>query len=278
MLVAKARGGSVSHDIKVASLMVRSGLEVQQATVKALFLREIKTRFGKYRLGYFWAVLEPAAHLLVLMVIFGFIMHRTMPDISFPVFLLNGIIPYFIFTNITNRSIGAIEANLGLFNYRPVKPIDTIIARASLETLIYAAVYLILMAIVWVLGEEYSVTNILILVFSWFLLIIFSCGLGLVFMVLGKTFPELAKFLPIVLKPLYFISCIMFPIHSVPKEYWHYLLWNPIVHAIELSRESVVAGYLTDGVSLGYLALSTIIMLFIGLALYRTREEAMLTS
>jgi capsular polysaccharide transport system permease protein len=69
MLVAKARGGSVSHDIKVASLMVRSGLEVQQATVKALFLREIKTRFGKYRLGYFWAVLEPAAHLLVLMVI-----------------------------------------------------------------------------------------------------------------------------------------------------------------------------------------------------------------
>ncbi|BDD49212.1 ABC transporter permease [Phytobacter diazotrophicus] len=278
MLVAKARGGSVSHDMKVASLMVRSGLEVQQAAVKALFLREIKTRFGKYRLGYFWAVLEPAAHLLVLMVIFGFIMHRTMPDISFPVFLLNGIIPYFIFTNITNRSIGAIEANLGLFNYRPVKPIDTIIARASLETLIYAAVYLILMAIVWVLGEEYSVTNILILVFSWFLLIIFSCGLGLVFMVLGKTFPELAKFLPIVLKPLYFISCIMFPIHSVPKEYWHYLLWNPIVHAIELSRESVVAGYLTDGVSLGYLALSAIIMLFIGLALYRTREEAMLTS
>ena len=278
MLVAKARGGSVSHDMKVASLMVRSGLEVQQAAVKALFLREIKTRFGKYRLGYFWAVLEPAAHLLVLMVIFDFIMHRTMPDISFPVFLLNGIIPYFIFTNITNRSIGAIEANLGLFNYRPVKPIDTIIARASLETLIYAAVYLILMAIVWVLGEEYSVTNILILVFSWFLLIIFSCGLGLVFMVLGKTFPELAKFLPIVLKPLYFISCIMFPIHSVPKEYWHYLLWNPIVHAIELSRESVVAGYLTDGVSLGYLALSAIIMLFIGLALYRTREEAMLTS
>lgn len=144
----------MSHDMKVASLMVRSGLEVQQAAVKALFLREIKTRFGKYRLGYFWAVLEPAAHLLVLMVIFGFIMHRTMPDISFPVFLLNGIIPYFIFTNITNRSIGAIEANLGLFNYRPVKPIDTIIARASLETLIYAAVYLILMAIVWVLGRS----------------------------------------------------------------------------------------------------------------------------
>jgi capsular polysaccharide transport system permease protein len=38
--------------------MARSGLEVQQAAVKALFLREIKTRFGKYRLGYLWAALS----------------------------------------------------------------------------------------------------------------------------------------------------------------------------------------------------------------------------
>lgn len=38
--------------------MARSGLEVQKAAVKALFLREIKTRLGKYRLGYLWAALE----------------------------------------------------------------------------------------------------------------------------------------------------------------------------------------------------------------------------
>lgn len=74
--------------------MARSGLEVQQAAVKALFLREIKTRFGKYRLGYLWAVLEPAGHLLILLTIFGYVMHRTMPDISFPVFLINGLIPF----------------------------------------------------------------------------------------------------------------------------------------------------------------------------------------
>ncbi|HFO7348730.1 TPA: ABC transporter permease, partial [Escherichia coli] len=76
--------------------MKRSGFEVQKVTVEALFLREIRTRFGKFRLGYLWAILEPAAHLLVLLGIFGYIMHRTMPGISFPVFLLNGLIPFFI--------------------------------------------------------------------------------------------------------------------------------------------------------------------------------------
>ncbi|MBB2325342.1 ABC transporter permease [Escherichia coli] len=258
--------------------MARSGLEVQQAAVKALFLREIKTRFGKYRLGYLWAILEPAAHLLVLLTIFGFIMHRTMPDISFPVFLLNGLIPYFIFSSIATRSIGAIGANQGLFNYRPVKPIDTIIARSLLEVLIYCGVYIVLMAFVALLGEEFTVINIITIILTWIFLTLFSFGIGLIFMVVGNTFPESEKFLPILIKPLYFISCIMFPLHSIPKEYWPMLLWNPLIHVVELSRESVVIEYKSDGVSLQYLAISALISLFIGLALYRTREEAMLTS
>ncbi|MEN4907326.1 ABC transporter permease [Rahnella bonaserana] len=258
--------------------MARSGLEVQKAAVKALFLREIKTRFGKYRLGYLWAALEPMAHLLILLAVFGYVMHRTMPDISFPVFLINGIIPYFVFSSISTRSIGAIEANQGLFNYRPVKPIDTIIARTILETVIYAIVYVLLMAILGLIGEDFEIINILNLFLVWVLLVLFSFGVGLVFMVVGKTFPETEKFLPIILKPLYFVSCIMFSLHSIPKEYWPYLLWNPIVHIVELSRQSLVPGYYSDGVSINYLAYCSLTILFIGLALYKNREEAMLTS
>lgn len=258
--------------------MARSGLEVQQAVIKALFMREIKTRFGKYRLGYLWAVLEPAAHLMVLVVIFGFVMHRTMPDISFPVFLINGIIPFFIFSNISSRCINAIEANQGLFNYRPVKPIDTILARAVLETIIYIFVYLFLMMVLGVLGEDITINGIVILCSTWFLLFCLSCGMGMIFMVISHAFPETEKFLPIVIKPLYFISCVMFPLHSVPKEYWPYLLWNPIVHVIEISREAVCAGYISEGADIEYLGLVSLSITALGLAVYRFREKEMLTS
>ncbi|HDQ2126379.1 TPA: ABC transporter permease, partial [Escherichia coli] len=236
------------------------------------------TRFGKYRLGYLWAILEPSAHLLMLLGILGYVMHRTMPDISFPVFLLNGLIPFFIFSSISKRSISAIEANQGLFNYRSVKPIDTIIARALLETLIYVIVYILLMLIVWIVGEYFKITNLLRIIGTWSLLIILSCSIGLIFMVVGRTFPEMQKVLPLLNKPLYFGSCIMFPLHSIPKQYWPYLLWNPLVHVVELSRESVMPGYISEGVSLNYLAMFTLVTLFISLALYRNREEAMLTS
>lgn len=258
--------------------MARSGLEVQQAVIKALFMREIKTRFGKYRLGYLWAVLEPAAHLMVMVGIFGYVMHKTMPDISFPVFLINGKIPYFIFSNITNRCINAIEANQGLFNYRPVKPIDTVISRALLETVIYSLVYIVLMLILWIMREDFEVHNIALLIYVWALLVVLSCGIGLVFMTISRLSPEIEKFLPILIKPLYFLSCIMFPLHSIPKQYWVYILWNPIVHVVEFSREAVVSDYYSDGISLNYLSISTIVIFYIGLVCYRKTERKMLTS
>lgn len=258
--------------------MARSGLEVQQAVIKALFMREIKTRFGKYRLGYLWALLEPSAHLMVMIGIFGYVMHRTMPDISYPIFLVNGIIPYFMFSDITNRSISAIEANQGLFNYRPVKPIDTVIARSCLEFFIYLFVYIILMVVLWLLGEDLSFPNVSVLILTWLLLLIFSASIGVFFMVVGSLFPETEKFLPIIIKPFYFISCIMFPLHAVPKDYWGFLLWNPIIHVVELTRSSVVVGYSSEEVSLNYLFMVTLTTLSISLLLYSYREEKMLTS
>ncbi|HAN5969154.1 TPA: ABC transporter permease, partial [Escherichia coli] len=132
--------------------------------------------------------------------------------------------------------------------------------------------------VVGLLGEDFTLSNITLIIMTWTLLVVFSLGIGLIFMTLGKTFPETEKFLPILIKPLYFISCVMFPLHAIPKEYWPYLLWNPLIHVVELSREAVVTGYISEGGNLNYLALCSLVALFIGLAVYRNREEAMLTS
>lgn len=258
--------------------MPRSGFEVQKAAVKALFLREMKTRFGKFRLGYLWAPLEPLFHMLVMITIFGYLMERTMPDISFPVFFINGVVPYLLFSHISKRSISALESNKGLFNYRPVRPIDTIIARTLLESFISGIIYTLLMTLLWLIGEDIQLNNLLLLFSVWGLLIIFSFSVGLIFMVVSCLYPETEKLIPIILRPLYFISCIMYSIHHIPVDYQPYVLWNPIVHIVEISRECVVNSYKVDNVSISYLASCTLVILFFSLALYRTNEEVMLTS
>lgn len=67
-------------------------------------------------------------------------------------------------------------------------------------------------------------------------------------MVVGKTFPEMEKFLPILIKPLYFVSCIMFPLHAVPRELLALISSGTLsCISLNLSRECVVAGYESQG-------------------------------
>lgn len=258
--------------------MARSGFEIQKATIKALFLREIRTRFGEYRLGYLWAVLEPAAHVLVLLSVRVFLRDRSMGNLSYSVYLISGILPYFIFSKISNKSINALEANRALFNYRPVKPVDAVLARAILETVIHISVYLFLLMILGLSGESFAFHDFLVTVCALTLMVIFSFGFGLLVMVFSFNYYEIAKkLLPIFFQALYFGSGIIFPISAIPETYRSYLYYNPILHVVEAMRESVLPGYINDEVNLGYSAAWTLVVLFFGLALYRTQEEAMLS-
>jgi capsular polysaccharide transport system permease protein len=51
---------------------------------------------------------------------------------------------------------------------------------------------------------------------------IFSFSLGIVFCVLGNLFKEADKFLSLLMMPLMFISCVMYPLATIPSNYQHW--------------------------------------------------------
>jgi capsular polysaccharide transport system permease protein len=257
-------------------LNVARGWEVMRRSVKALFLRELRTRFGKYRLGYVWAILEPAAQVGILVLILGSFARAALPDISFPVFLINGVVLYSLFSAIASRSLSAVEANAGLFIYRPVRPIDTVLSRGMLEFCVHLGTYVVLMIAVAMLGESVSIDNLPLLLLIFILLSLFSFGIGLIVMVVGSSFAEAEKLVPLLLKPLFFVSGVFFSLQMVPAKYVPYLIWNPIFHAIELARHAVFPAYHIHDMSFIYLSLCALGSLSTGMALYRYRERAML--
>lgn len=147
---------------------MRTGFEVQKAAIFALFLREIRTRFGKYRLGYLWAILQPAGQLLILLAFAHFVFGHQMQGISYTVFFSGGVAPWFLFTNIAIRSINAVQANAGLFTYRPVRPIDAVIARSPLELIVYTASYACLILFARAIGDKLQIDSIAYLIGGFF--------------------------------------------------------------------------------------------------------------
>ena len=107
-------------------------LKIQLKVVFAIYIKEMKVRFGGHHVGLVWALLEPIAHVTVFSLIFYF-KSRNSEGIEYPIFVMLGILPWLLFKNIIRRSVTAITANRGMFVYPGVRPIDAILGRVFLE-------------------------------------------------------------------------------------------------------------------------------------------------
>ena len=264
---------------KLPRLKPRGGLSVMHAAIRALLLRELQTRFGQYRLGYVWVLLEPLFSIGIMIFLFGTVMQRTLSGMEYEIFLLNGIIPFFMFRSGVTQALSATQSNKGLFSYRPVKPIDALLARIFLEFLLKFIAYTFFsLAFLW-FGSSISFEHIPALLFYWLLLFIFMLAFSLIFMVIGDFSKEVGKFLSVGFLILYLLSGILYSIQIIPVQYREYLLWNPLIHIIELMRHAVAPAYeLVSGISLSYFVIWIILSLFIGLLLYKRFERQMVKS
>lgn len=256
----------------------RSGLKVMGAAFHALLMRELQTRFGGYRLGYLWAPLEVLLQVVIFLVVFGVVIERALPGMSFALFLVTGMVPFRMFQTIATRALGAVEGNRGLLMYRSIRHIDVIIARATLELIIYFVTSIILLVGLAFFDIYASLENLHIVLFCWATLFLFSFGIALIMMVVGFYGNEISKVIAILFTILYLASGIIYPIHVVPEPYFSYLLYNPFIHNIELIRHAFAPNYPAYHIDINYFLKWTIAVNFLGLLMYKAVERDLIRS
>ncbi|WP_444932185.1 ABC transporter permease [Microbulbifer sp. SSSA002] len=248
----------------------RSVWKIQRDVIHALLMREMKTRFGKWRLGYAWMLLEPALHIIVLVTIFSFIRDEVYPGVPTALFMLGGIAPFLFFSHCAQKGLAAVASNRGLFNYRQLRPFDAVLCRVLLEFFIYLTTVVVLLVLFAWFGIRTPFNNFLLFVMVNLIFFFFCLGLSLALCVLGERFPEIAKLVPSLIRPLYFMSGVFFSLEQIPKDYHAYLVWNPLLHVIELNREALFSNFNGYFGSLSYLGFASLSMLSFGLLCYRS--------
>jgi capsular polysaccharide transport system permease protein len=257
----------------------RSSWDIQRAVLFALVLREMKQRVGGQWIGAVWTVLEPLAHMMVVVTILGFVRGQLMPGIEYPVFLVTGLIPYFFFQHLTIRLMDGIEANRGVYSYRQVKPIDALVSRAIVEALMNLVVYTLTLGILAWLGFHVLPALPLELIGVHLLIGYFGLSMGILAAVVAHGRPRTRSFIRISFMPLYFLSGVIFPVDRLPQPYLDWLLWNPMLHLVELSRHSFIAQYIpAPGVNLLYPLGFALAVSALGLSLYRIERLRLVSS
>ncbi len=262
----------------MSTMNKRTSLEIFKSVVLALFLREVQTRFGTKKLGYFWAVFDAMFMVLIFAGLKSAVASNSMPGVDFPVYLATSFLAFYLWKKIVSQSIHAFSANKALFAYKQVKPFDTIVTRVLLEILVSSAATLIFVAIGLYIGLDISVKNFNMVMLAVFWLCIFGFGIGLMNAVFAYFYEFYAKLINIVMTPLLFVSAIMYPIDSLPPFIREILLYNPLVHFMEMIHGYYFHSLNTYYVDYEYMIYWTLIPLWIGLFFYKRSEKRILSS
>jgi capsular polysaccharide transport system permease protein len=248
----------------------RSSTIITVAVWKALFLREVLARILSGRAAWFWLLAEPVFNVAYLLVIFTVISVRTVGGIDTTIWLMVGMLAFFMFRRTATQVQNGISANQALFTYRQVKPIDTLLVRGALEAFLMIIVTVILLSGAALLGHSVLPADPLAVLEAFLGLWLIGVGFGLIASVAIQLVPELGQIIGLIMMPLYILSGVMLPIASVPQPYRDWLLLNPVAHGLEAARLGFAPYYhAVPELSIAYIYQFALVSIFLGLALQR---------
>jgi len=236
-----ARAGGAGDDACGPTLEdVTQALATQSRVIMALVLRETLSRYGQQKMGFLWALLEPVVVVTAFVTIMSVIRGGDSDEIPLVLFMITGFVPFMMFRDPMNQMQGAIVGNRSLMGFPQVTTFDVILARSVLECSVLLVVFPTILALAHVLlGHTVQVEDPLGVLAACLLLMMIGTGMGFLFASLTPIIPSTRQITMVLLgRPLFFSSGLFFTAESVPAPVREWLLWNPILHLLELLRSA----------------------------------------
>lgn len=255
------------------------GLHVPLQRLRVLFalvVREMGTRFGRSWGGYLWAIAEPLGGIVLLTIAFSFAFRKPPLGSDFALFYATGIIPFFLFSNVSRSVSQAISSNQGLLRYPVVRPLDAVLAKFVTDFLTMFIVGLLLF--VGIIRYNALPVNLdLAAIFNGFLMMgLLGLGIGTLNCVLFGFWPTWKNIWNVLTKPLFILSGMFYLYESMPRQLQEILWYNPLLHCIGLVRSGFYGGYEALYVAPGYVLVLAGTSFLVGAYLLRRHTSVLL--
>lgn len=244
----------------------QAALRIQSRVISALLLREIITRYGRHNIGFLWLFVEPMLFTLGVTLLWGVLKLNHVSTLPITAFAITGYSSILLWRNMPGRLIGSIGPNLALMYHRQVKVMDVFSARLLLEfmgaTISFIVLTIGFSAFEWMTWPE----DLLKVTVGWLMLTWFGCGLALLLGALSEDYEIIEKLwhpFAYLLMPL---SGAGFIVDSLPKAFQEYILYLPMINAVEYVREGFFGSAMVAHYDMGYMAVANLVLTALGMA------------
>lgn len=230
------------------------------AVVNQLVKQHLILRYRRTIFGYLWTLINPLMMVTVMAVVFSnFNINK---HSNYVIFLFSGMIPWIFFNTAISQSTTAFTSNESLIKkiYLPklIFPVSTVIAYLIDSILCFFA----FLVIMFITGESVGF-EILFVLFSYILLLIFIFGIVLIVSVATVFFRDLQHIIIVFLQGLFFITPIIYDAEKLTGALKIIIKFNPLSTYISLFREPIYYNSIPNY----YLIFNAVLLSFISLLL-----------
>ncbi|MGZ0186865.1 MAG: ABC transporter permease [Alphaproteobacteria bacterium] len=222
------------------------GFQVQCRVIRAILLREIRTRFGNYYLGYLWALIVPLLFVIALTVFFTVLGRSSRNGVPIELFIFTGLMAWLTFNDTQGHAARAFAGNRPLLVYPMVTVIDIVIARTLLEFGTKICATVILAALFFAVGVDVTVQDPLGIVLAMSAMAYLAACFGHIIGCILVIVPSANFIVTASRRLLFFTSGVFFLVTDLPETVREYILYNPLAHVINFARSAWIPGYPSD--------------------------------
>lgn len=206
-----------------------------------LALRDIKVRYKQAALGVGWAVIQPVAMAAILFVFFGLLMgmNDKVAPTPYLVFVLAGLLPWTLFEAAVTASSGSVVANANIVRKVYFPRLIVPLAATGAPLIDYAIGFVVLLIAMVLLGVPVtgSVLLVPLLIAS---LLIGVFGVGVLMSAITVAYRDFRHLLPFMLKLMFFLTPVIYPVTMVPEQFRWLLSLNPVGGTIAALRSAIL--------------------------------------
>jgi capsular polysaccharide transport system permease protein len=244
--------------------VVRFGLSVW-----AISLRELRSRYGKRRLGVFWAMVEPAAYIVGLTFVLSFVHDQSPLRGSLAPFIATGLMPYMLLNSTEHTVRGAVRRNMPLLVFPRIKPIGLFLGRWIIETATLLMVFMLMFTMFIVMGISDAPAELHRMLAPLALASLAGFSLGILNAVIIAYAPVWESVWQIVARVNFLTAGVFFLASNFPAGVIKYLEYQPTLHLIEWVRSGFYANYESPLMDPAYPAVVVVLLLLSALLFER---------
>lgn len=237
--------------------------------IRAVILRDIRTRFFNHGLGYLLAISWPLAHILILLGFYTALGRFAPYGDSIAVFFATALVPFMTWNYMSRFIMLSLVMNRALLAFPAVRVLDILLGRAVLELLAACAMTALLAGLAAAAGIDVRPADPVEAAAALGAALALGLGCGMLSAIVAMLFHGWITIYTLIVVFAYVFSGVLFVPAALPAFMGDALAWLPTLHLVEWMRVAFYDGYPDRLLARDYVLGWAAATIFLGLGLER---------